>query len=594
MSSRLTGVQSCGSGVPEPIGVRLAGWSLCLVAFLLPLKFGTLAVMPDASGFLDVPPLDWLIVSWPAHFSGIGAGVLLILALAGCGFPRRKGWGRLTALLWCAGLPVAVLWGCRGVPDFVFGALAHFYGLGAIAAGAALVFARSPRWSRNVLTALAAGTLLTCLGGAYQYFIGMAETRAYVAQRLAEGVKIDPIILARVADDRVFGSMVSCNALAGFLLLGAPLAIFGAVRAGEFFEPKRLSRIVFGSGAALLTVGILALTRSRGALVCAAIAGMGWLWDRNLSRRVRIGSLGILIVLLGAGAFWVSRSERGFLSTGERADYLRTTLKMTIAHPFGAGWGEFYHTHQKIKRSASDELARDPHNFVASFAAQCGIPGGLLAAAALFLPLAGLWRLRGRGARYKVAFWSCTAATLHLFMDAGIHVPAVLGTLLLVELALLGPHDREESIPVPKVRKVLAFAVLVFYGIMTIGVNGWWLAGEHALGRLSALVQPQNGAMIQYSRNHPEAVLSAYHDAAFFRPWSAYPPWLAGDYFLAQDDAAAAKEFYRNALTKNDRQAALWWRLSLVAAKEGDPEGARKYLEKAHDLFPAHPHYRLP
>ncbi len=593
MNHSLTPAARTDNGGPEPFGVRLTGVLLVLGTFLLPLKFGSLAVMPDASGFLDVSWAAWSIISWPAHTFGIFSGLLLLAALFGCGLPHRRGWGTVSALLWTAGLPLAALLGGRGTPDFVFGAVSHFFAVGAFAGGAALLFSRAPRWWRPAVIALAAGVLLTCLCGTYQYFIGMAATRAYVAQQQAEGVRINPVILARLADNRVYGPMVSCNALAGFLLLGAPVAVLCAVRAGDHFEPKRLSRIVLGTGVFLLTIGVLALTRSRGAFVCAAVAGTGWLLDRKLSLAVRWWIAGMLLLLLGAGAFYVHQSERGFLSTGERADYLRTSLYMVRHHPLGAGWGAFYHTHQRIKRSGSDESARDPHDLIASFSAQCGIPGGLLAAAALLVPLAGMWKLRRRGRWYKAGFWSCTALTLHLLMDIGIHIPATLAALILVELAVLLPNDQEAPHPASGTWRNVRMAALLLIGIAAAGANGWWLAGEYAFGNLSALVQPQDGEMIRYSRNHPEAVLAAYGECLRFRPWSAYPPWLAGDYFWEAGELSAARGFYDAALARDPDQAALHWRLALLAAKEGDTGSAQFHRRKAHTLFPAHPLYRI-
>ena len=47
---------------------RLAVRFAALTAFLLPLKFGGLAGVPELSSFYPPGVLDWLVVSWPVQF----------------------------------------------------------------------------------------------------------------------------------------------------------------------------------------------------------------------------------------------------------------------------------------------------------------------------------------------------------------------------------------------------------------------------------------------------------------------------------------------------------------------------------------------
>ena len=45
---------------------KLASGLLLALTFLMPLKFGTLAVMPEATGLYPGDLFSWAIISWPA------------------------------------------------------------------------------------------------------------------------------------------------------------------------------------------------------------------------------------------------------------------------------------------------------------------------------------------------------------------------------------------------------------------------------------------------------------------------------------------------------------------------------------------------
>ena len=80
---------------------NMAGWFVVLLAFLLPLKFGSLAVMPESAGFFPEDCFSWLIINWPASSFGIFSGMALLAALAAFGVPDFSTQRGVTALLWC-------------------------------------------------------------------------------------------------------------------------------------------------------------------------------------------------------------------------------------------------------------------------------------------------------------------------------------------------------------------------------------------------------------------------------------------------------------------------------------------------------------
>ena len=89
---------------------------------------------------------------------------------------------------------------------------------------------RRPEWRNALLYAFATGALCTGISGLHQYFFGFREMRAFLAEQLAAGQEISPVLQAKIADTRVYATFVSCNALAGFLLLLLPVAIWAAAQ----------------------------------------------------------------------------------------------------------------------------------------------------------------------------------------------------------------------------------------------------------------------------------------------------------------------------------------------------------------------------
>ena len=111
-----------------------AGYLIGLT-FLLPLKFGSLAVLPEATSFYPGDLFSWLIINWPAHSFGIFSGVALFAALVvfAPGMRPLRTSGGATALLWSFGLVLVSLigWINAATIDYAVGETIHLAGIGA-------------------------------------------------------------------------------------------------------------------------------------------------------------------------------------------------------------------------------------------------------------------------------------------------------------------------------------------------------------------------------------------------------------------------------------------------------------------------------
>jgi hypothetical protein len=581
----------------------VAGGYLLLLTLLLPLKLGVLAVMPEATGYFPDGWFEYLIVSWSSTVMAMAGGVGLLLALAA--FPRHLAAFRdpawRVAAAWSVGLPLLALPGFYGATtlDFPVMQLSHLAGVGAYAAAIYLYLADDPRRKSGLLSTLAVGTLLLGYFGLEQYFWGFERSRQFLIDQQAAGVQLGEALTARTFDTRVFATFTSCNSLAGYLLLLLPVLGATLWKWGGNVEPVKVSRALFlaiGGGAVL---AVLLLTKSRAAYLAllATVGVVALCWP--MRRRWKVGLIALLILGAVAGAYYIHRHGRGFESMAARADYLRSSAILLARHPVaGVGWGEFFHEHMRIKSIASDEAARDPHNIVMT-AAQAGLGLMALLLATLIYPLGLLirrtlhvWRQERRillpelaGSIGLIAFY------LHSLMDINIQIPAAMGALTALTLALL-----VEALPddVPASRRVRIGCTLLpaAVALFAVGSGCHLLRGEIAYDRLNTLCMLRRLGAEKAAKVTPDAVRRALVEAVAARPYSPFPWSSASSYMLAFGNLAEAERFTDEALKRAPKRANLYFRKYQIYSLAGRRTDAAAALAKARELFPNNPLYR--
>ena len=407
---------------------RITGWCLVILTFLLPLKLGSLAMMPEQPSMFPGDLITMLVISWPPHLTGVAGGVLLAASVLLFPAPNWRSPGGLAALFWGIGLPLASLPGIinGSNADYVWSAVAHWFGIGSVILSAWWIFSSSAVWKKLCLAALAASTLLAGADAWRQYLWGFEEMEEMIRKQRESGMEISNIMEIRIRDGRIFGTLGSCNTLAGFLLFSAPLALTLLWKCGKYFEPVKVSRVLFSGIGAVLLIAPMLMTRSRGAWLCAGGAAFLWfICRKNVKKHYKILAVFCCAAALAAGAVLVCRSGRGILSGVERLDYVRSAVIMCGEHPVaGGGWGEFFHRHMKLKLSSSDESARSPHNLPLQFACHAGIPAGLMVLAAMVLLIAGLFKNRSDDPVFQAGTWGIFAFLCHCMMEINDSIPA--------------------------------------------------------------------------------------------------------------------------------------------------------------------------
>lgn len=581
-----------------------AGYLIGLT-FLLPLKFGSLAVLPEATSFYPGDLFSWLIINWPAHSFGIFSGVALFAALVvfAPGMRPLRTSGGATALLWSLGLVLVSLigWINAATIDYAVGETIHLAGIGAYVLAVRLWLRNRPEERRWFCAALAAGACWLIYSGLSQYFVGFAETREFVEKQIAEGIPISHVMVAKINDDRVFATFVSCNVLAGYLLLLLPVTLYAVWRFAGHFEPVRLSRILLCGLVFSGLAAVLLLTRSRAAFLAALLTAGAFAMTLPKRRIYRCIPVIVLALAIVGGAIYIHRAGRGFGSMAERVDYLRSSVKMIAEKPLaGHGWGGFFYRHMELKTTGTDESAHDPHNLVMAFASQTGVIGGAVALAAVLLPLFWLGRRifrrggeetpeEGADGFARAVFWGECAFLLHAHMDVDLQIPASMAAAGAMLVAAL-PEASAQMAARGRRRWLLVAAGMLLAAVAAMG-NILWLRAEMAYDRLITLARPQS-AQDRLRPVSDAEVVKALREAVALRPGSPFPWEIAGDYFWSRRDGAMAEKCYREAARCTPDRPSLYRRFFDLEMARGNRAAAAKHLRRMLELFPSNPKYQ--
>jgi O-antigen ligase/polysaccharide polymerase Wzy-like membrane protein len=246
----------------------------------------------------------------------------------------------------------------------------------------------------------------------------------------------------------------------------------------------------------------------------------------------------------------VNLNKRLFTFSGSyRAELWHAAWHDSKAHPvLGSGPGtyeQYWNQHRPIQHKV-----RDAHNLYLEVLAELGPIGLILLGLAIGAPLVAAVVARGHPL-VPLALAAYAAFLVHATVDWDWEMGAVTLAALACAAALLAAADKRDSVPIlsPRARAVgvgvaLLLAVVAFVGVV----------GASALAASDrALVKGR------YGEAHSQA-----RKAARWWRWSPDPWRQLGDIAAEQNDSAAARDYYRKAISKDDRDWKLWYDLSTV------------------------------
>ncbi len=379
----------------ESLGTLFAGvFGLLLGVGLL--KFGNPIVLDH---LVELPKSfdEWRIFAWPVK---VGQGLALLVALVGAAFvfssPDRSARAprSLIALLlgwlaWQGAASVASI-----DPDASRQILAHFTGITAcfLLGHWALSRVSEPRvfWLCLVFGFLAVLTIAFD-----QHFGGLEATRKMILDR-PESAKLPPEYLARIRSNRVFGSLVYPNALAGAVLLLSPLT---SILTWNWGRRHGLigARLAAGT-TTLASVSVLVWSGSKAGWLIAMAVVLLLLFHSAISRKYQISIAALFVVagLLGFVTIFREKLAQGPRSAAARMDYWSAAWTGFAERPvLGQGPGAFKKVYARVKRPES-EMAQLAHNDYLQQATDSGVPGFLAYSGFVAGALGLLYRRRAR------------------------------------------------------------------------------------------------------------------------------------------------------------------------------------------------------
>ena len=410
---------------PGGPAMDVLGYLSVAFVFILPLKFGMMAGLPETATAMPSSFMELIYFSWPYFtFSLFSAallgGVIIYEVLSYEEFKLNDSFP--LAISWCL-LLFSSLIGFIGAStlDFPLIQLNLLLGIACLVLAAHQILAARPSLRIWYVNAIVASTLLVALMGLNQYFAGFNDTLNYVySKEMATGVKVSGNMLSRLRETRVFATFSICNSLGAHFVLTIPLCAWAMLSKSSTLKTVVTTLVLFalyispslhltGTGFFILaftslTVTALTLTRfpetkkrmisivvllptlgimlfvfrhtnSRGAFLAAAAAIFAVAAMAPLKAKTKL--MGAALALLCVVPFFFTDIlARSLKSMYFRFDYFLAALKMFAAHPFvGVGWGDFFHEYMHLKQVPGSESPHTPHNFILSFASQTGVAG---------------------------------------------------------------------------------------------------------------------------------------------------------------------------------------------------------------------------
>ncbi|MBP5300577.1 MAG: O-antigen ligase family protein, partial [Victivallales bacterium] len=388
---------------------------------------------------------------------------------------------------------------------------------------------------------------------------------------------------------RSYGHFMDPNVYAAHLLLTCPLMLRVLDRLGQRCSSPKTARILLVGAGAVLFLGALIFSGSRGAFVGLAggLVIFGWVrWGKDLSRKATLALVVVAILGALAGGIGISvLSQRKLETASVRLEYYQTATRIFARFPlFGAGIGEFFPWHIRLKGWQLDE-ARDPHSLFFAQLSQCGLFGLCDALLRLGIPLLLVFGLLRK---FRHADTTQVAAVLAAWCAWNVHSLLQFNDLIVSTACLAGslglfafgnPPDNLPSVelrawpykgmPTPFLR----------YHLPLLAIT--WL---FIVGLLGACVILKPEKPLQEAMNHSEKISSAaaiypeLQEVIRLAPAEIYPVRRLLDIAMFHKDYAVAKEASDELIRRAPHRSTSWlkrWQLlTLTDAPESERQAA--------------------
>ncbi|HUR46522.1 MAG TPA: O-antigen ligase family protein [Candidatus Saccharimonadales bacterium] len=305
-----------------------------------------------------------------------------------------------------------------------------------------------------VWVCLLVGFIFVCWMGIDQHFGGLERTRKEFLQMDWSQfspelrAKLDtPEFRTKIMSERIFGTFVYANALAGGILLLMPICLWSA---WELFKWLSLaSRMFILAVVGCLGVGCLYWSGSKaGWLIAIGLVAVAFSM-LSLKRQTKWIFMALLI-LAGTAGFYTKYQgyfAKGATSATARTDYWKAAWETAVARPIlGSGPGTFSIEYKK-RKSAESEMARLAHNDYLEQASDSGWPGFISYAGFIIVSLTMLYRNALGTWRDKALWLGALGLAAQSVVEFGLYIPALAWPFFLFLGWLWGNHRNRVDIP---------------------------------------------------------------------------------------------------------------------------------------------------
>ena len=343
-------------------------------------KFGN----PIIFGQLIDPPknlLELILNPWPTSWGYVFLGIVLVFALAIWQWkPAVPKWVLILPLVWFAWQLVSAHQTMSGqltrTTLLDFGACTTCFYVG--------LFSLSQiRQPAPLVWGLLLGFLFCLWVGLTQHFGGLEEARGFIKSINWELYSPEfkarltsPEFQQKIASDRIFGTFVYPNALAGGIILVLPVSVLALWKMCDRF-PFVIRGVVAGLAGYIGLACLFWSGSKAGWLIMLAMVLVAFLHLAHLGTRMRLLTV-VVLMAVGLAGFYGKYSgyfDKKTNSATARVDYWQAAWQMLKEKPlFGSGPGTFMIGYGRLKRPES-EPTRLAHNDYLQQGSDSGVIG---------------------------------------------------------------------------------------------------------------------------------------------------------------------------------------------------------------------------
>jgi hypothetical protein len=555
--------------------------------FILPLKFGIPAGVPDINIIPETTAM-WFLSFWPpVLFSLISASLLICCNFTPAATPNYKNYAvaiplLFTVLAFCslAGFSKAT---CL---DFPIQECLYIFGLSAFSIVVFMIIMQKEVSPFLILKAVTISVLIITCYGVYQYISGFENTREYVAAVLSKkNILLPEEAKIRLNNNFIFSTFTISNNFAAHLILTAPICLYMLLYSDLL--TTRVLRYALASTAMLMIVTALLLSGSRGAILSLALAFIILFVLLSMKRKASVFLILSTLLVTVAVIFLVPKDSGSIFI---RLDYLQTGVILFKNNIFtGIGWGDFFHSYTYLKKFLTTEAPHDPHNFIISMGSQAGIAAMMTATLIILVPiLLVLKKLNKFPLKEKFKTFEFpillgfTAWSIHSFMDMNFQIPGTTATAIILCIIMTridNPFHCQKKI------SIALKSISLFISLAIILAGFYRLREEYYLSKLSNICYPQfsSGNSTNVNILEAEKLLKTTIKAA---PYSPFPWAIFGDFAIKNNMEDQAELCFTNAIRLSPRRANFYYSIAMIQLKTGKIGYAIKNMEMAVKLFP--------